>query len=447
MEYKYGATNIKCSGKKECRIRPGASYMCADDDVYCMRCFGVEKRKKKDNILGDINNWRQLENVVETFEVLKECGDCGGLWHESCSMTLATTTFICYKCITGYSIPKIEIKHECPLSQFMSERMNKLCGKPVTRNTGIAVVNFTSRRTVDLVADRPDHLKEQFRNKYGNTTNCTQRMIYVIQRTSKADVIFFSMICHEYENHAGTKYCLIDTLDSVPYFTPTATVSRGAAHHEVMLSYFDFMRRVGFEKAHLWANAPVQGDNMIFTCHPMEQKYLSQVELEGYYEKMLAKGEKSGIFKKWRNFGGFKEDVERYSSGHSNLRKKKDYKGIHPIHIPIFEGSQWEYFNQKYDPEPEDKENSEAANFMRKFTRNIPDNLTNTFWMDLKKPDEPMDPELLEGRRNSHEDLGDKMSFLELCVENNWEFSSLRRAQFATMGIIDMINRFTVVQE
>ncbi|KAF1745965.1 hypothetical protein GCK72_022413 [Caenorhabditis remanei] len=43
----------------------------------------------------------------------------------------------------------------------------------------------------------------------------TERVMYVFQDT---DVLFFSMVTHEYPNHCGKSYCLIDTLDSIPYF-------------------------------------------------------------------------------------------------------------------------------------------------------------------------------------------------------------------------------------
>ena len=82
-------------------------------------------------------------------------------------------------------------------------------------------------------------------NSYGISTSYTQRMIYVIQRTPKAIITFFSMICHEYENQAG--------------------------NHALM---FWFLRQVWYEKAYFYANASVQEDEMIFTQGPVLKIWL-----------------------------------------------------------------------------------------------------------------------------------------------------------------------------
>lgn len=337
----------------------------------------------------------------------------------------------------NFLLLKIKIHHDCPLSKFMSDHLNAFCENPA--NSRITVVNFTSKKTVNLVDERPDHLKQEFLDKYGEVTEYVERMIYVIQRTLETDVIFFSMIVHEYENHAGVKYLLLDTLDSIPFFEPPKKRSRSATHREILLSYFAYMRKFGFQKAHFWANAPDKRTDMIFTEHPWEQIYLSQKDLERWYRKMLKKGFKDGIFGRWTDFRGFKREVEKEL--HKMIGKRTK---IEPIHIPIFFGSLWEWYNQNYNDKEGDKEYGLEVNHLRNFRAQYPANLANNFWMDLAPLSEPMAPMT---KKYSHEALGDKESFLELCVKNKWNFTSYERAEQATAGIIEEINRNSVVNE
>ncbi|EFO87488.1 hypothetical protein CRE_03375 [Caenorhabditis remanei] len=89
----------------------------------------------------------------------------------------------------------------------------------------VYVISFTKTKTVDLVEDRPHYQKKEFQRVNGRKPmEHTERVIYVFQDT---DVLCFSMVTHEYPNHCGKSYCLIDTLDSIPYFDIHKRLSLG----------------------------------------------------------------------------------------------------------------------------------------------------------------------------------------------------------------------------
>jgi hypothetical protein len=59
-------------------------------------------------------------------------------------------------------------------------------------------------------------------------------------------------------------------LDSVHFFQPREL--RTDVYHEILLGYLDYVKRLGYTMAHIWACPPSEGDDYIFHCHPPEQK-------------------------------------------------------------------------------------------------------------------------------------------------------------------------------
>ena len=90
-------------------------------------------------------------------------------------------------------------------------------------------------------------------------------------------------------------------LDSVHFFKPRHF--RTAVYHEILLGgdpivssqecqyncagYLDYMKKLGYTMAHIWACPPSEGDDYIFHCHPTEQKIPKpkrlQVQLPSIY--------------------------------------------------------------------------------------------------------------------------------------------------------------------
>ena len=52
-------------------------------------------------------------------------------------------------------------------------------------------------------------------------------------------------------------------LDSAHFFKPRHF--RTSVYHEILLGYLDYMKKLGFTLAHIWACPPSEGDDYIFS--------------------------------------------------------------------------------------------------------------------------------------------------------------------------------------
>ena len=50
------------------------------------------------------------------------------------------------------------------------------------------------------------------------------------------------------------------------------------------LGYLDYMKKLGYTMAHIWACPPSEGDDYIFHCHPNEQKIPKPKRLQVPYD-------------------------------------------------------------------------------------------------------------------------------------------------------------------
>ena len=64
----------------------------------------------------------------------------------------------------------------------------------------------------------------------------------------------------------NTRRVYIAYLDSVHFFRPRHF--RTSVYHEILLGYLDYMKKLGFTLAHIWACPPSEGDDYIFHSHP-----------------------------------------------------------------------------------------------------------------------------------------------------------------------------------
>lgn len=66
-------------------------------------------------------------------------------------------------------------------------------------------------------------------------------------------------------------------------------------YYEILLSYLDYAKQLGYSMAHIWACPPCEGDDYIFHFHPVEQKVPKAKRLQDWYRAMLEVGKKEGI--------------------------------------------------------------------------------------------------------------------------------------------------------
>lgn len=88
-------------------------------------------------------------------------------------------------------------------------------------------------------------------------------------------------------------------LDSVKLFNPPHL--RSAVYHEIILSYLQFVKDIGYMTAHVWVCPPSGGSEYIFYSHPKNQVTLPFDLLLNWYMDVFDKGKAEGIIYKYNN--------------------------------------------------------------------------------------------------------------------------------------------------
>ena len=95
------------------------------------------------------------------------------------------------------------------------------------------------------------------------------RALFAFEEIDGVDVCFFGMHVQEYGSECkspNTRRVYIAYLDSCHFFRPRHF--RTSVYHEILLGYLDYMKKLGYTLAHIWACPPSEGDDYIFHCHP-----------------------------------------------------------------------------------------------------------------------------------------------------------------------------------
>ncbi|KAI9895153.1 hypothetical protein PsorP6_019087 [Peronosclerospora sorghi] len=89
-------------------------------------------------------------------------------------------------------------------------------------------------------------------HKYTSEHRFKSKCIYMFQELDGVSVLLFGMYVHEFDDHEV--YC---NSRRPPHL-------RTKVYHELLIAYFDFVKRRGFHTAHLWACPPLKA--MITSC-------------------------------------------------------------------------------------------------------------------------------------------------------------------------------------
>ena len=179
---------------------------------------------------------------------------------------------------------------------------------------------------VDKTCEAKPHMKSRFDGECNETYPFKTKAIFAFEEIDGTDVVFFGMHVQEYGSECAapnTRRVYISYLDSVFFFRPKEL--RTAVYHEILIGYLDYVKRQGFQWAHIWACPPSEGDDYIFHCHPVEQKVPKPKRLQDWYKKMLDKGV-----------------IERVVIDYKDIHKDAIENGMKtPLDIPYFEGDFW----------------------------------------------------------------------------------------------------------
>ncbi|KAJ8561565.1 hypothetical protein ON010_g8117 [Phytophthora cinnamomi] len=127
------------------------------------------------------------------------------------------------------------------------------------------------------------------------------RGLYLFQKHEGMEVCLFTIYAQEFgddcELESNRRAVYIAYLDSVRYLKPAS--ARTAAYHLILLAYFDYVRRHGFSRVHIWSCPPQKRISYVFWCRPPFQKTPSAEHLRRWYNKLLTKAKEYGIVKDW----------------------------------------------------------------------------------------------------------------------------------------------------
>ncbi|XP_037026644.1 CREB-binding protein-like [Bradysia coprophila] len=474
--YRFGPQKLCCSLKKECTIMIGAHYFTYQiRHNICELCFANipsgetvtlgENSPSETRIRTD--QFMKVQNNVTTPEPLIECQNCGRRQHKICALyseKIWPNGFVCNTCLAMNGAKRDE-------NPFRAKNL------PVTQLDGhieARVNDFLKQHNFDggrvyirmlLNVDRNVIVMPAMRSLFVESGELSasfpyrSKAIFAFQEINGLDVCFFGMYVQEYGSECpepNTRRVYVEFLDSVNLFQPKRF--KTDVYREILLGYIDFAKQLGYAWLHIWACPPPLGENYIFSQHPTDQKVPDSVRLQRWYTKILRKGKSEQIVEDYKNIlQQYKDDV--------SLQRKENSAVV--ARLPYFDDDYWPYFFEetveKMDEEAKvaSSKRKRRYNGKRKTKKQKNCNVTarknrlrsslrskllstmtelsaNFFSVQLhsaesvaslepiRDPDSLMDSFIMNGHS----------AFFDFTRDNNYEFSSLRRAQFSTMCIL-----------
>lgn len=504
-KYTFNPQVLCCYGKQLCTIPRDAKYysyqnnlkaygLGSDRYTFCQKCFndiqgdtvtlGDDPTQAQTAIKKD--QFKEMKNDHLELEEFVHCTDCGRKLHKICVLhheAIWPQGFTCEECLKLKNLKRRDNKFNAKrlpitnLGLYIENRVNVFLKK---KEAGAGDVHIRVVSSSEKVVEVKPGMRSKFveSGELSSEFPYRAKALFAFEEIDGVDVCFFGMHVQEYGSECpppNTRRVYIAYLDSVHFFKPKQF--RTAVYHEILLSYLDYVKQLGYTMAHIWACPPSEGDDYIFHCHPPDQKIPKPKRLQDWYKKMLDKAISERTILDYKDI--LKQAME------DNLRSAAD--------LPYFEGDFWpnvlEESIKELDQEEEEKrkqaEAAEAAIFSsmeesevgpdgkkkgqkkaKKNTKskanqrknsnkksNTPqtgNDLSTKIFATMEKhkevffvirlhsvqsaaslkpiqdPDPFINCDLMDGRD----------AFLTLAREKHFEFSSLRRAKYSTMSML-----------
>ncbi|EGT54573.1 hypothetical protein CAEBREN_19178 [Caenorhabditis brenneri] len=415
VELQYNSSNRTCHGG--CTIFIGDEYMRLKGIHYCMNCAATRNYKR----------WTKVVNRNDSVEKIVRCvnAKCGKAYHRCCSLHVqCRSPFYCPDCARdlkpmilyeGYEPNQCDIHIRTMLNEYLKKTLND--GEEL--QNPISVASFKTKQEALIKNLVPSLCLPAFNTKYpSGKINYDLRSIYVFQRIEDVDVLVFAMYCQEYIGLDGNNWAVIHYMDSVPYVVSKS--SGGFVFGEAIIAYLSYVKSIGFNKAHFFADPPAHAnDDYIFRIHPSTHPYMTIERLIKWYNNVLKKAKEMGVVKSIRTF--------------SQEQKRRPYDG--PTSLTLFDDGLWSRVMIEAAEEINFTEQTKIeAEFKKRLEEKFEVNAENNFFLDLSR----IPFFVQEDSTRVHYVLGNQDAFVKKCRRKNWEFSSLRRAKFASVGIIRM---------
>jgi len=351
-KHTYCPQTLCCYGQQLCTISRDAKYyyyenknptpsLFSDKYTFCEKCFtdipgdtvglGDDPSQPQTHIPKD--QFKTTKNDVLELEPFVECSDCGRKVHQVCVLHFEPIwrEFKCEGCHKSAGTTRKENRYTAKrlqttrLGSYIETRVNNFLRKKEADAGDVHI-------RVVFSGDKQVEVKPGMKHRYVDTGEMLNdfpyraRAMFAFEEQDGVDVCFFGMHVQEYGSECAqpnTRRVYVAYLDSVHFFKPRHF--RTAVYHEILLGYLDYMKKLGYTMAHIWACPPSEGDDYIFHCHPQEQKIPKPKRLQEWYKKMLDKG-----------------IIERIVLDYKDIYKQALEDNIQsPAELPYFEGDFW----------------------------------------------------------------------------------------------------------
>uniref|UniRef100_A0A673J024 histone acetyltransferase n=1 Tax=Sinocyclocheilus rhinocerous TaxID=307959 RepID=A0A673J024_9TELE len=490
-KYEFSPQTLCCYGKQLCTIpRDGTYYSYQNRYHFCEKCFN---EIQGDSVtLGDDPAQPQTMISKDQFERKKndtldpepfvECKDCGRKMHQICVLhyeSIWPLGFICDNCLKKSGKTRKENKFSAKklqatrLGTYIEDRVNKYLKRQNHPEAGEVFVRIVAS------SDKMVEVKPGMKARFVDTGEMPEsfpyrtKALFAFEEIDGVDVCFFGMHVQEYGSDCpfpNTRRVYISYLDSIHFFRPR--MLRTAVYHEILIGYLEYVKKLGYVTAHIWACPPSEGDDYIFHCHPADQKIPKPKRLQEWYRKMLDKAFAERILHDYKDIfkqatedrltsanelsyfeGDFWPNVLEESIKELEQEEEERKKEENTAACETPEGTPGDSKNAKKKNNKKTNKNKSSvsrANKKKPGMPNVANDLSQKLYATMEKhkevffvihlhsgpmvnsllpivdPDPFLNCDLMDGRD----------AFLTLARDKHWEFSSLRRCKWSTMCML-----------
>ena len=295
----------------------------APDNIfqYCEKCFNKTDKKGPPGsqpvlsetfpVTIDITNPKPTQIPRTQFvekrnnhfepEPFVNCDRCNRKAHMICANFTPKTQkekYVCETCMKQFSLVKPTTKFSAKNLQrsALSDHIEKAVNAYLDENDKTGTHGWVHVRTL-FITKRQIEIKPKFQARLveegytdNNKADYTIKVIFAFEDIDGDPVCFWGLHVQEYgstSHDINQRRIYISYLDSVQFFRPREL--RTEVYHEILISYMEYCRNLGFGYCHIWACPPSEGDDYIFHCHPPTQKVPKHKRLSQWYSKMLLK--------------------------------------------------------------------------------------------------------------------------------------------------------------
>ncbi|KTF84568.1 hypothetical protein cypCar_00020574 [Cyprinus carpio] len=359
------------------------------------------------------------------------------------------------------------------LGTYIEDRVNKYLKRQNHPEAGEVFVRVVAS------SDKTVEVKPGMKARFVDTGEMPEsfpyrtKALFAFEEIDGVDVCFFGMHVQEYGSESpfpNTRRVYISYLDSIHFFRPR--MLRTAVYHEILIGYLEYVKKLGYVTAHIWACPPSEGDDYIFHCHPADQKIPKPKRLQEWYRKMLDKAFAERILHDYKDIfkqatedrltsanelpyfeGDFWPNVLEESIKELEQEEEERKKEENTAACETPEGTPGDSKNAKKKNNKKTNKNKSSvsrANKKKPGMPNVASDLSQKLYATMEKhkevffiihlhsgpmvnsllpivdPDPLLTCDLMDGRD----------AFLTLARDKHWEFSSLRRCKWSTMCML-----------